>query len=67
MKEYAVKEHPEFPYEEPKPQELIRCKKCGRKLPVVADGREMLLCMWLRRFVKDDQYCCWGEKEEKGI
>ena len=28
MKEYIVKEHPDFPYEEPKPQELIRCKDC---------------------------------------
>ena len=28
MKEYIVKEHPDFPYEEPKPQELIRCKEC---------------------------------------
>lgn len=28
MKEYIVTEHPDFPYEEPKPQELIRCKDC---------------------------------------
>jgi hypothetical protein len=28
MKEYIVAEHPDFPYEEPKPQELIRCKDC---------------------------------------
>ena len=28
MKEYIVVEHPDFPYEEPKPQELIRCKDC---------------------------------------
>lgn len=30
MKEYIVVEHPDFPYEEPKPQELIRCKDCDR-------------------------------------
>ena len=30
MKEYIIKEHPDFPYEEPKPQELIRCKDCAR-------------------------------------
>ena len=28
MKEYIVTEHPDFPYEEPKPYELIRCKDC---------------------------------------
>lgn len=28
MKEYIITEHPLFPYEEPKPQELIRCKDC---------------------------------------
>jgi len=28
MKEYIVTEHPGFPYEEPKPQELVRCKDC---------------------------------------
>ena len=28
MKEYIIKEHPDFPYEEPKPPELIRCKDC---------------------------------------
>lgn len=33
MKEYIVTEHPDFPYEEPKPQELIRCKDCKYWLP----------------------------------
>ena len=28
MAEYIVTEHPDFPYEEPKPQELIRCRDC---------------------------------------
>lgn len=28
MKEYIVTENPNFPYEEAKPQELIRCKDC---------------------------------------
>lgn len=28
MREYIVKEHPDFPYEDPKPQPLIRCKDC---------------------------------------
>lgn len=28
MREYIVTEHPDFPYEEPKPQQLIRCKDC---------------------------------------
>jgi len=28
VREYIVTEHPDFPYEEPKPQELIRCKDC---------------------------------------
>jgi hypothetical protein len=33
MKEYIVTEHPDFPYEEPKQQELIRCKDCKHWLP----------------------------------
>lgn len=40
MKEYIVVEHPDFPYEEPKPQELIRCKDCVRNpynLPASVD------------------------------
>lgn len=28
MKEYIVTEHFCFPYEEPKPHELIRCREC---------------------------------------
>lgn len=28
MREYIVTEHPDFPYEDPKPQELIRCRDC---------------------------------------
>lgn len=28
MREYIITEHPDFPYEEPKPQQLIRCKDC---------------------------------------
>ena len=28
MREYIITEHPDFPYEEPKPQTLIRCKDC---------------------------------------
>lgn len=28
MPEYIVHEHPDYPYEEPKPQQLIRCNDC---------------------------------------
>lgn len=28
MSEYIITEHPDFPYEEPKPPELIRCRDC---------------------------------------
>lgn len=28
MAEYIVTENPNFPYEEPKPPELVRCKDC---------------------------------------
>ena len=59
MKEYIVKEHPDFPYEEPKPQELIRCKDCvfnhGGECWGFGDGH--LVC--------DDDYCSGGERKEE--
>lgn len=33
MAEYIITEHPDYPYEEPKPQELIRCKDCRYYIP----------------------------------
>ena len=44
---------------------IIRCGQCGRKMPVESDGRIMCLCMWLRRFVKADEYCAWAEMDEQ--
>ena len=64
MKEYIVTEHPDFPYEEPKPQELIRCKDC---VNCGTDDCAM-------RFETDDKvyqwncaddFCSWGKREEE--
>lgn len=61
MKEYIVAEHPDFPYEEPKPQELIRCKdcKCWTK-PHGWNG-------WCERGIpaEADDFCSWAERKEE--
>lgn len=60
MKEYIVTEHPDFPYEEPKPQELIRCRDCkwfGKSgcAILIVDESDM---------PKENDYCSWAERKE---
>lgn len=65
MKEYIVTEHPDFPYEEPKPQELIRCKDCKYYL---ADPWGYGNCNQMTfndRRVRDADYCSWAERKEE--
>jgi hypothetical protein len=62
MKEYIVTEHPDFPYEEPKPQELIRCRDCkwfgkaGCAVNIVDESDEP----------KENDYCSWAERKGNG-
>lgn len=64
MTEYIVKEHPDFPYEEPKLPELIRCKDCKYHH---RDSKGIPYCAnidygygW-----KDEDYCSRAERREK--
>ena len=61
MKEYIIKEHPDFPYEEPKPPELIRCKDCKYSKPI---DSEWLECQHDKRVMKHDGFCSWAEPKE---
>ena len=67
MKEYIVKEHPDFPYEEPKPQELILCKECKHW-----DGYFCHNKLWGDGYgnytppIKgEDGFCDWAERREE--
>lgn len=74
MKEYIVAEHPDFPYEEPKPQELIRCKDCRffeydhvdivSGIPLIT-GHEMCLRWGDGCKTSEDGYCFLAERKEK--
>lgn len=62
MKEYIVTEHPDFPYEEPKPQELIRCKDC-RYWEI---SEEETYCRELGIFDTNlTSYCSYAKRKEK--
>ncbi len=63
MKEYIVTEHLDFPYEEPKPQELIRCKDCiyYRQKSDMCDEPDATA----HNVVQEEEYCSRaGSKEE---
>lgn len=62
MKEYIVAEHPDFPYEEPKPQELIRCKDCKfiRLTGTVWKCQNVLVMM----LCEPNDYCSRAERKE---
>lgn len=61
MREYIVTEHPDFPYEDPKPQELIRCKDCEHFMPLT----EYSLCVVHGSDAVDaDDFCSWAERKE---
>lgn len=65
MKEYIVAEHPDFPYEEPKPQELIRCKDC-KYWQDNNGGYPTYECKWRTDETPDaDDFCSMGERKEE--
>ena len=69
MKEYIVTEHPGFPYEEPKPQELIRCKEC-KYCRTYYHGENMpfsYACdkLYLTNNLSSDDYCSRGVRKEE--
>lgn len=65
MKEYIIKEHPDFPYEEPKPPELIRCKDCKHCTETgFYNGIRWNYCEWFRRVMTENDYCSNAEPKE---
>ena len=71
MKEYIVTEHPCFPYGEPKPQELIRCKDCKYAKKIYLKNLPWLKlweysCQYFNTHsVMGDGYCNNAEREEE--
>lgn len=78
MKEYIVTEHSDFPYEEPKPQELIRCKDCKHRPYRSKDGEVIprneitnrCPCVndddwYYNWYPEDDWYCANAEPKEQ--
>ena len=63
MKEYIIKEHPDFPYEEPKPPELIRCKDCKWFRRWI--NTDIEFCDLTESNVFDTDYCSRAERIEK--
>lgn len=61
MKEYIVTEHPDFPYEEPKPQELIRCKDCRMYEQTNA---KVGTCLLTNAGAFPEGYCFWAERKD---
>ena len=57
MKEYIVTEHPDFPYGEPKPQELIRCRDCKHRM-------HDKTCIKVMKRKPDYGFCDEGERNE---
>ena len=69
MKEYIVTEHPDFPYEEPKPQELIRCKDCKFSKAYYHGSESNLgmftyLCTQGLYGMNADDYCSRAERKD---
>lgn len=64
MKEYIVTEHPYFPYEEPKPPELIRCKDCYWY--VKEDGYTYFDCWHYGGMTRPEpnDFCSWAERKD---
>ena len=62
MVEYIITEHPNYPYEDPKPQELIRCKDCkwfgdfGCAIRIVDDTDKPT----------ENDYCSFAERRTDG-
>lgn len=72
MTEYIVTEHPDFPYEEPKPPVLIRCKDCihnvaNRKTDPndITDysGQDIVCDYFMTDGQEPDDYCSHAERK----
>ena len=62
MAEYIITEHPLFPYEDPKPTELVRCKDCKYHED---EEPGMVYCpQFVGGWVENDFFCADGEKRE---
>ena len=64
MKEYIIKEHPDFPYEEPKPPVLTRCKNCYF-YGIFGTLQKKHYCTKFDHTVKQDGFCAWAERKEE--
>lgn len=60
MAEYIITENPDYPYEEPKPHELIRCKDCKYYVPDDYNCMQMDTGGWI---YNPDDYCSFAEKK----
>lgn len=63
MAEYIITEHPDYPYEEPKPQELIRCKDCKHWDTTWTNdySPNYHYCPIADRSIRNDFYCADAE------
>ena len=66
MREYIITEHPDFPYEEPKPKELVRCRDCRYKycpdtLGMYGIPDDILWCFEVD--TDSDDYCSLGVRK----
>ena len=67
MAEYVVKECPEFPFAEPKPKEIIRCKDCEylRDVPCGDGIGVMKRCFWFESVaIMPYDFCSHGKKKK---
>ena len=60
MAEYIITEHSDYPYEEPKPQELIRCKDCRYH----TDNGYCHKAEYYGVFTKNEHYCGYAKRKE---
>lgn len=59
MKEYIITEHPLFPYADPKPPELVRCKDCFHYHDGYVLPKHCALTGWA---TEPNDYCSSAEK-----
>lgn len=64
MAEYIITEHPDYPYEEPKPQELVRCKECKHRYIDGENVRFNVCELNHNKVQNDDWFCADAERKE---
>ncbi len=70
MTKYIIEEHPDYPYADPKPKELIECKNCKYFGKFKHLGQSFCLNKKTRShpqlslIVSEDFYCGFGERVE---